>query len=194
MAECKLYGLFAILMQHKFKGENMKIKKSIAIALTSAIVMLAESLPVNAVQTGHVIDNDPIAAGYGSYNGIFSYMSASGCYNGDARRVGPGEAGASYSWLHPTIQLQSPQSVNVNLQVYLNHSTFTDPNAKYMVCTDGANKEICFINQNTAPSTFGPTKSKVVDDVVRLQQIQLVSSGKTGTYTGADAISISYVY
>ena len=172
----------------------MKMKKVISVISATVLLACMPGLSANATTTSYLIDNDPVASSGNSHapNG-FSYISNSSCYNGDARRRSS-SVGDSYVWIHPTIQFNNTTTVTVNLEVYLNHSTFTDPSATYKMNKDGSLEDICTINQNTAPAGFGSVKSKKVSGCTQLKEISVRTSEKSGYYTGADAIKVTYNY
>ncbi len=171
----------------------MKFKRFTALICSALLALCSTTmLSASAQTTGYVIDNDPLASsGYHHIYGGFTYHSFSGSYNGDARRA-PTNSGAFYGWCHEQKSFIK-RTVNYAFQAYLNHSTFNDPAAEYLVNTDGTLDSLCIINQATAPSGFCSTRTATLSASL-IQQVRLHPSTRNNYNAGADAISIKYTY
>ncbi len=172
----------------------MKFKRFTALICSALLALCSTTmLSASAKSTGYVIDNDPLASSgfsHGYYG--FTYHSFSGSYNGDARRASTGGS-AYYSWVHPQESF-FPQNVHYELKVYLNHSTFNDPAARYTFNVSGVmSDEAIVIDQNTAPSGFCDARTITLKANL-IKEVRLKPCGRSGYYAGADAISIRYTY
>ena len=148
----------------------------------------ASSLPIPSGQ--RTIDNDVLASsGYSNPSGNYKYLEESSLFNGDARVTDAGKTG-NYTYQHSGLML-TPKFY-ASLGVYLNYSGFTDPAAIYKIMTNGSYVSFGSINQDVAPSGWSYRRSPTVANAMRVSGIQLSASGRSGTRTGADAISVEY--
>ena len=152
------------------------------------------------------IDNDALStSGYtnSGSSSVFQYKTGSTLYNGDARIAPctiPGEDKLyHYNYNHVPIPY-TKSSLSVTFGMYLYHNDFTDPQAIYFV---NASSSIgrggiasCGINQNTAAAGWNyiSTVRYNLTGTHMLGGVSVCPSGyNTRTYTGADAIKITYV-
>ncbi|MGN0591783.1 MAG: hypothetical protein ACI4JQ_00885 [Ruminococcus sp.] len=181
-------GMGAIMLIKKF------FRKFTAAVVSTAIIGSTVGISASATTLSYTIDNDPLSSSGNSAGGYgFSYMTASGCYNGDAERAS-NVSGYYYYWNHPRVYLNAIKSVRISVSAYLNNSTFTDRYAEYYVLTDGAMDKIATIDQNAAPGGWGPSYTATISQCTVLGQVMVKASGSVGNYTGADAVLVTYVY
>ncbi|MDE5565123.1 MAG: hypothetical protein K2I93_08190 [Oscillospiraceae bacterium] len=173
----------------------MNFKKFAALICSTLLALSSVTmLTVSAQTKTYTIDNDALSStGFYNYNSGFTYHSFSGSYNGDARRA-PTNSGAFYAWCHPQTSFHS-QNVTYTLRVYLNHSTFNDPAAKYHANVDGTISDTALFTINQAVAPVGFSSARTTNYRANLiQQIRLYPSEKPNYNTGADAIEITYTY
>lgn len=183
--------LFTMCMSLFFASLTCNLNNTPIYALNSG------ALPV----TNKIVDNDPLSGeGSMSRNGFDTYISASGLWNGDARKQKCSSSNNyTYTWGFPQTYSRSRVNLYITVEVYLNNVGFTDEYAQYDVergtslyCTS-----LGTVNQNTAPSgwyTFGTKtinpimySNSVVDS--RASAVTLTTSKRNSSNSaGADAI------
>ncbi|MEG1411061.1 MAG: hypothetical protein RSB77_05965 [Bacilli bacterium] len=163
----------------------MKFLKSIILCLVFS------SIPITAFAATTTIDNDT-NLGSPYYNRPYGYSTPNyttngwqyrkAGYNGDSRLLSSGKANRNYNW---AIERSYK---NVNIQVYLNDTQFTDPRAEYSVMTSNNKYSYTILkklNQHLAPGGWNTVGNLNVNGALSLE---LTSSGSGNT--GADGIRI----
>ncbi len=146
------------------------------------------------------IDNDTNVSGYSnSRTGFSEYMSSSSLYNGDARIQSSG-SNSYYYYNFPSVTV-SANAPTIQVKAYLNHSRFTDNQAKYYVCVniDDVYVNIGTINQNTATSGWNPIQKSISSGhkrsgVYYIDSSFVQTSGNSGYSTGTDAVYVTPIY
>lgn len=164
---------------------------SCAVLLTATI----SSLPVAATSVTDLIDNNPAEDMYTSTSYGFSTIYTNSCYRGDAQRC-PNNSSNYYYWSRKNPKsIGGTKTVSVSFKAYLNDATFTDRGARYSVYKGGIHTDFLFtINQNSAPAGWGYTYTANIPSCTQIGEVRMKPSGGTGSYTGADAIQITYSY
>jgi len=182
----------------------MKFKKIFQglTTLSCCIALLSTNITsICAYNVQYTIDNDPTSSsGFGKYiNGPFSIITSSTCYNSDARRISSNAMSNSYyEWTYPSCGQYGSSYLTVQLEVYLNHSTFTDSDAKYYVqYSQYAYSLIGTINQRLAKAGWNTFLKKSIPSITAgggfiSRGLYVKPSGNPSQYTGADAIRITY--
>ncbi len=145
-------------------------------ASAGTIIMDNDALP------GSGTTNPTLGQDFGSQN--MWYIKSDTCYNGDAER-GVSSEGCQYCWEH-----NIPVTGRGTLQVYLWHSTFTDPNADYFVWKLTNWPEFGTLNQDKADAGWNVVGSASVTSGVR--DFGVRGTLWASTYLGADAIKYTY--
>lgn len=166
-------------------------------AVLIATCISVSSVLATTISFNRQIDNDPTseaqAAGYSTIGKNYTYFSASGCFNGDARKA-VSNPDNTYFWYHPISSFPINKKVTVGIQPYLNSSSFKDPSAAYTVLVNGVFETVCTVNQNKAPGGWSPVTYTSFANMPKGNQICLVPSNNPNLYTGADAIKVYYSY
>ncbi|USG66992.1 hypothetical protein NDK47_06770 [Brevibacillus ruminantium] len=168
----------------------MKRYLSLGLAFSLAIV---GNFTLTEGASAKVCDNDPLRSSgcthaYRSYNSSWDYESnQSGSYNKDHRIIRQEEA-SWYEW-----GMGDLPSGRATLEVYLAHADFTNRQARYYVLHEGLSTEeyVGNVNQYSARSGWNEVGT-IRLDAGRVWVILDGSdwSGRTNTYTGADAVSL----
>lgn len=181
------------------KEENMRknLTTKIGVIFSLIITILFNQISVMAATT-YTIDNDDAQGHSNSSVGFSTYLSGTALYRGNARRQPSNSpSNGMYRWTYSK-SFNKSGNIKATLKVYLNDYSFTDPSAKYYVNYGNhfVMKQIGIINQNTAPagwSTVGTTTMSPIGQNQNhsLEYVELMPSGKSGYYTGADGIIIT---
>ncbi|MCM1007273.1 MAG: hypothetical protein NC485_04945 [Ruminococcus flavefaciens] len=189
----------------------MKSKKrafmvmAIAMAITTINTVVTTSTAVTS--SIREVDNDSIAPGCGNVNvnNAYSYITDNSLFNGDARCVASGNTANTYHWKHGGLSSSVPTYFTVHVGAYLNHLSFTDPAAKYYVeYRQYMSTPVGTINQNLAPAGWNYISVKDVKSYILSggggyagywsSDAYVEPSGRSGYYTGADAIRVWFTY
>lgn len=184
------------------------MKKVLSVLLVIAVMVSFGTFSSYASSATLVMDNDALASSgttnpsydgahsFGGYS-MYSYITASYYYNGDARRglsngynATLGVYGACYAWSHAF-----PSTVGrASLDVYLKEATFNDPAASYDGWTGYVgNIHFGTIDQNVAPSGWSYVGTQDISGHSTMP-VYVSSSLTSGKYLGADAVRVTYTY
>jgi hypothetical protein len=147
-----------------------------------------------------LIDNDSIDLGYSNINNGFTYITSSSLYNGDARYSVASATNNSYYWTYPGISAGNAQYFDIEVKMYLAHSSFTDTAPEYYVQISQSG--YCYVgsvNQNTAPNGWSTIDNEDVstlyaDGGILCQKAYVEPSGLYNKGTGADALQVKVSY
>lgn len=189
------------------KGKNKKVCMAIAMAVAITTINTVVMTTTAVTSVTREVDNDSIAPGCGNVNvnNSYSYITGNGLFNGDARCVASGNTNNKYYWEHQGLGSSVPTYFTIHVGAYLNHLSFTDPAAKYYVeYRQYMSAPVGTINQNTAPAGWNYISVKDVKSYVPngsggyagywSTDAFVEPSGKSGYYTGADAIRVWFTY
>jgi len=168
-------------------------------------------LTVSAASTSvRTIDNDSIASGYSNEDvrSVYTYITATSLYNGDARRASSSNSLGEYYYNYPSLGVTgtgSPASFTIHIGAYLNHASFTDTSAKYYVeYAPYVFQRVGAINQNTAPGGWNYISKSNVESAILVatnvkggfsgNEAYVNPSGLSGKYTGADGLKVWFTY
>lgn len=181
------------------KSKIHKLTTTISETVT-VICCTISTIPVDAYNVQYTIDNDPSDSRFGSYNAAnaFSYITANGLYNGDARSVASSTKSAFYRWTYPSCGQYGSSTLTVKVEAYLNHGSFTDPAAEYYVqLSESRYSKAGTIDQNKAKAGWNYISQKSYTSPYAgggfiSKGAEVWASGQSGYITGADAIRVTY--
>lgn len=173
------------------KRKIITIAVSVFLALSCQTGMIA-----NASNYSHIIDNDPIASGFGyTYTSNMTYYSASGSYNNDMRLSSVLSSGSyvKVTYTYPQISVSNPQYFK--LGVYLNNINFTDENAWYHyefypTCI----ASVGYINQNTAAGDWNYLYVFSLVNDFKSSAVEGTGSHNYNQRFGSDAVKATVYY
>lgn len=150
----------------------------------------------NASNYSHIIDNDPIASGFGyTYTSNMTYYSASGSYNNDMRLSSVLSSGSNVNvtYTYPQISVSNPQYFK--LGVYLNNINFTDENARYdFGITQTGFTTAGYLNQNTAATDWNDIYRYLSIGYIHSSAVEGYASHNTNQRFGSDAVKATVYY
>lgn len=127
-----------------------------------------------------------------------------GSYNGDMR-LSPSiyNSSAYYTWVYPRINVAN-QSCTVTLDIYLNHSDFTDPSASYyyeivpLEDLAGIGVTIGTKNQKYAPAGWSSISKSVTrysgQTYIASRLVSVNASSGSYKHLGADGLKVTVTY
>lgn len=180
-------------------SKKRKIFILISLVLSFALLFVViTDMPVFAA-TVKLVDNDD-NQGHSNYNNGFTKYPDSNCYNNDYRIRFYSNPSYYYEYIYNSV-VQKTGSMSVYLSVYLNHLSFTDPEASYRVYYYSSTGPTEYyvsttINQDTAAAGWNPLTTMIISSgssyTYYSPRTQVRCSNHPYQHTGADGIYASY--
>lgn len=173
-----------------------KLNKVLSVIVGLGVLITSSvSFTANAATANVYVDNDD-SKGHTNYrSGFNTYVTGASHYRRDARTQTTGNNSNVYEWHLDDDRVTASNKIKLYLYAYMNHSSFTDPRAKYSaICSYECTVNSAF-NQNTASGGWNLIGTVELtpytyagEDTVTLQGACVRPNSNSGYKTAADGV------